>query len=366
MLRKTRESMTNSTLLFLERAVIGVDDPQVTHRPSKHRFEYANGSILAYGGMKDDEQREQIRGIGQDGGLDIAWLEEATQFEERDFNELSARLRAKASPWRQIILTTNPDTPMHWIYRRMIAGHESTVYKSRAQDNVYNPPDYLATLDSMTGIDFRRLARGEWCMAEGMIYDTWSEDEGGNVTEEADYVPGAGPVIWAVDDGYSAGSMLKSYGIDPATGEYVHDAHPRVLLMCQQKADGHIDVFDESYACLKLSDMQIEEGLSREWPTPEYAVHGPGSAEIRGRLYSHQIIPKRSHADVEESIKELRERIAPDPNNWRAVRVHPRCRHLIAEFPSCSYNPDTGKPMKQFDHGPDALRGFVFTLRFTH
>lgn len=52
MLRKTRESMTSSTVLFMERAVIG-HDPNVVHVVSKARFEYSNGSILAYGGMAD-------------------------------------------------------------------------------------------------------------------------------------------------------------------------------------------------------------------------------------------------------------------------------------------------------------------------
>src|SRR5690349_16438377 len=58
MLRKTRESMTNSTVLFYERGVVG-KDPRVHHYSSKLRFEYDNGSIVAYGGMKDDDQREQ-------------------------------------------------------------------------------------------------------------------------------------------------------------------------------------------------------------------------------------------------------------------------------------------------------------------
>ncbi len=99
MLRKTRESMVNSSVLFMARQVIG-DDPQVVHLPSRHRFEYANGSILAYGGMADEAQREQIRSIGQDGGLDIAWMEEASRFSEADFNELLPRMRGKAAPWR--------------------------------------------------------------------------------------------------------------------------------------------------------------------------------------------------------------------------------------------------------------------------
>src|SRR5688572_22341749 len=89
--RKTRESMVNSTVLVLEKKIIGAD-PRVRHNQTKSRFEYDNGSILAYGGMKDDAQRQQIRSIGQDGGLDICWLEEANAFQEADFNEITARM----------------------------------------------------------------------------------------------------------------------------------------------------------------------------------------------------------------------------------------------------------------------------------
>lgn len=104
-LRKTRESMNNSTVLFYEREVVG-KDTRVKHNRGQHRFEYANGSIVAYGGMKDEDQREQIRSIGQSGGVDRAWLEEATRFEQADFNELLARMRGSATPYTQIILTT--------------------------------------------------------------------------------------------------------------------------------------------------------------------------------------------------------------------------------------------------------------------
>src|SRR3990172_6192757 len=63
MMRKQRQSMVNSTILMFEREVLG-HDPSVQHFPSKFRFEYTNGSILAYGGMDGDDQKEAIRSIG--------------------------------------------------------------------------------------------------------------------------------------------------------------------------------------------------------------------------------------------------------------------------------------------------------------
>src|SRR3972149_1501484 len=73
MVRKTKESVTNSLVLPFEYSVVG-GDPRVKLVTTKSRFEYSNGSILAYGGMKNREQREQIRSIGLEGGLDFVLM----------------------------------------------------------------------------------------------------------------------------------------------------------------------------------------------------------------------------------------------------------------------------------------------------
>jgi len=126
-----------------------------------------------------------------------------------------------------------------------------------------------------------------------------------------------------------------------------------------------VDIFDESYACQKLSNVHIDEAKAMSYPAPEYAVHGPGTAEIRGRLFDADVAPRMCSAKVEESIKELRSSLAVDVNGVRRVRVHPRCRHLRAEMATYAWEPGgTEKPVKQFDHGPDALRYGVWVLRY--
>lgn len=359
-LRKTRESMTNSTVLFLDREIIR-DTAKL--KSYQHRFEYPNGSILAYGGMKDREQREQVRSIGQRGGIAMLWLEEANAFDEEDFNEVFPTLRQANAPYRQAILTTNPDSPMHWIYRRMIQGGEATVIYSGAKDNPYNPADYeSAVLSKITGAQRQRLVLGQWSQASGAVYqDVWDEADG-SVTDAAEYEPNAGVVFWACDDGYSPGSEPPS-GRDKHTGYFVADAHPRVFLRCQLKADGHLDVFSESYACSRLTDEHIAEILQENYPRPEVVAHGPGSAEFRGRLMASGLMPNQVTEKVETTISELRSWLAKDVNGFRRIRVHPRCKHLRAEMVSYAYDPQTQKPVKAFDHGCDALRYLVWTLR---
>ena len=348
-LRKVRVSLTNSTVEQFKRNIIG-PDPSVRHVASKSRFEYRNGSMLIYAGLEDEEQRERLRSIGPDGGVDIAWMEEATEFEEADFNAAGARLRGRAAPWRQLLLSCNPDAPTHWIYRRLIQGGQARVYYSTAAENTYNPLDYLVRLSELTGIDGDRLGRGLWVQAEGLVYDTWSDGPpDGNVTDAADYEAGAGPIYWAVDDGYTG-------KIDPVTKTFTADSHPRVFLLVQERHDGRLCVFAESFAVQLLEDPHIKDVLALPYPVPEAAIVDKSAASLKGHLHTFDIATINGAPSVEESIKVLRGMLAADANGRRRVLVHPRCIHTRREFASYVRDPATAKPVKQYDHGPDALR----------
>lgn len=358
-LRKTRESLLNATLLFFERSVVG-SDPSVGYVPSKHRFEYSNGSILAIGGMKDDTQREQLRGVGQEGGLDIAWMEEATHFDESDYNEVSARMRGRAASWRQIILTCNPDAPTHWIYSRLILGGEASTYYSAAKDNPYNPEDYVTgALAKLTGVEKLRLGEGKWVQASGMVYDAWSDtpDWKGNVTPEAEYVPGGGEVYWAADDGYSG-------KVDENTHLFTPNSHPRVFLFFQKRPTGELVLFDESYAVKLLPEVHLEKVLASGKPHPEFIVVDKSAASLRARISAEGLPVRSGPADVEESIKEMRRWVAPDENGRRMLLVHPRCKFFRSEMVSYAREDDTGKIVKAFDHGPDAARYLTWCFRY--
>jgi hypothetical protein len=367
LIRKVKTSMTSGAALFFEDEVAVSRAENIMsgalHLPSKSRFEYAKGSMAAYLGLEDAKQLQRLKSIGRQGGVDIAFMEEATEFTESDFNAVKARMRGRAAPWRQIILACNPDAPLHWINVRLILGGEASVYYSAAKDNPYNPADYLVTLDSLTGVDRDRLALGKWVMAAGIVYDVWSDGpNNGNVTEAADYLPGGGPVLWGVDDGYSAGSRFAS-GIDPLTGTFAADAHPRVFGLYQLRANGQLCRFEEVYRVKITEEAQIAEVLDLGYPEPDYAAVDSSAAQLRGRLMSMGVAVRKATHLVDEGIKELRRWIAPDENGFRRLLVHPRCKHFRAEMTSYAYD-DKGKPLKQFDHGPDEGRYLTWTLRY--
>jgi len=366
LLRKSRAVIANSTLLFLKSEIMG-DDPRVTHKVSEFRFEYSNGSVLVYGGMKDADQRERIRSIGLKGGVDIAWMEEATQFDEGDFNELIARMRGRAAPWTQIILTTNPDAPSHWINRRLILGRGASVYYSNASDNPTNPESYKEILEQLTGVEYQRLVLGKWAAGSGRVIDTWDDfyndatgdDNGGNVTNKADYIPGGGMIMWSVDDGYSG-------KLDEATGLFMAKSHPRAFLLCQIRANG-IAVFGESLQVKSLAPGHIEEvkEYSREmgWPIPINVVRDRAAASLGGALDEAGFRSRYNHMTVEESVKELRQWVAPDSNGVRRLIVHPRCWYTRHQMQSYSMN-EEGGIIKDYDDTIDAARYLVWDQEY--
>lgn len=354
-LRKTSTSLSKSVILSFETQIIG-NSKHVRHVSSKQRFEYRNDSVLFYGGMQNKEQRSRIRSIGKRGGLEIAWFEEATEFEMADLVAVRARMRGTAAPWRQIILSTNPDAPEHWIKEYLIDQGMASVYYSSESDNPYNPDDYKTTLSELTGVEGKRLRDGLWERASNLVYnDAWMDKEGESVSESAEYERGNGYVIWGVDDGYTG-------DYDKKTGKLTPNSHPRVFLFAQVKKDGKICIYDESYEIKMLSDVHIQGVLHRGYELPDYIAIDSSAAELSARLNYHGFSTIKSTHSVEEGIKTLRRFISPDSNGYRRVIIHPRCRMLRAQMASYQYD-DNGKPIKAYDDGPDALRYLIWSLR---
>ena len=379
-LRKTRASLQNSTVAMLKEDVIG-NDPDVIHWPSKFRFDYANGSQLLYGGLKDDQQTESIRSIGKKGGIDFAWMEEATLFTIKDFNEVKARLRGNATRshpdiddgFTQIILTTNPDGPLHWIRTELILpameGHpDIEYYASNAHMNASNPQGYIDTLRSMTGVERQRLYEGLWVQASGLIFGTWEDrwdnsenqqygENEVNVIDDSIFIPGKGPIVWWADDGMSGKKR---------NGQWTGESHPRCILLVQLRDDGRIAIFHESYKASTLAEAHIEDLLEKceemNWPRPSHVVHDRAAASFRVALKGYGLRSRFNTMRVEESIKEVMKFISPDVDGVRRLVMHPCCTDARYEFTMFARTND--RIIKKHDHAIDCIRyglwDFVF------
>ena len=176
-----------------------------------------------------------------------------------------------------------------WTVRSDAPGAESMTTYGR-----FDMPDFLAGVpftDEETGEPQVPIPAGERIIiepefsymvlglypgqSEGVIYDTWLDDYDeatrngrqpvGNVTTQADYVPGAGTIYWALDDGYVG-------RLDPQTAEFTGDSHPRAILAFQER-NGMLYLFDEYYIIRQpRPEIQIREMAQRGAPFDPSAV----------------------------------------------------------------------------------------------
>lgn len=192
--------------------------------------------------------------------------------------------------------------------------------------------------------------------AAGLVYDVWSDGPAdGNVTEDADYQEGAGPIFWGVDDGYSG-------ALDSQTGYFTANSAPRVFLLVQELADGSLNVFYEQYRVKTMEEDDITSVRALGYPDPTYAAVDSASAALRGRLQIAGIYTRGKPQHIDESVKATRRMLAKDTNGKRRIHVHSRCRYLRYEM-AAYRNDDQGTPIDDVNHGPDALRYIAWTKR---
>jgi phage terminase large subunit len=322
-------------------------------------FHYANGSRIFIAGMKDEGQRQALRSINGDGAADFIWGEEANALTEDDHNELLGRLRGTAATWRQLLYTTNPDTPLHWIKTRLIDGAEASVHYSQASDNPYLPPEYLDTLASITGVLGMRLREGMWVQAEGVVYDTWSE-----AVHMIDRMP-AGWEQWrkirAIDFGYTNAFACLWLAIDP---------------------DGRLYRYREiHYTKRTVTDHAAKINLLSQGEHYEATVCDH-DAEDRATLKQCGITSIPAIKDVSRGIQAVQARLARGHDDkprlflLKGALVERDGALIEAHLPTCTEQempgyiwqttpegrPNKEEPLKLNDHSVDALRYGVMYL----
>lgn len=343
-LRKAREWNSRSVLPFFWHSVVGGEASGIVFRRSEGAFYYQNGSVVYTGGMLDERQREAIRSIGGEGGLDIVWMEEANAFTREDFEEVLGRLRHTAADWQQIILTTNPAGAKHWIKRDLIDGRQASVYYSSAADNPHNSPAYLERLNSLTGIMYQRLVLGRWVQAEGAVYDNF--DRSIHVVERDE----SEMKEWylALDEGYT---------------------NPAVILLVGQDADGRLHVAKEWYERGKLQETVVRQVVdwARQYNVTLVAVDA-AAAGLIADIRNHGIPAIPSKGRVLDGIQIIQNRLAIAGDGRPRLTVSAICENTIAEFETYVWRQDriSGKPidepLKENDHAMDALRYLVIAL----
>ena len=130
-----------------------------------------SGNEVAFAGLDDVEKIKSI--TFANGELTDIWVEEATECQEADINQLKVRLRGGKSK-KQMVLSFNPINIQHWIKKHFIDSGLATVCFSTYKDNKFLTDDDRKALEDLKHIDeytYEVYCLGKWGILGKTVFD---------------------------------------------------------------------------------------------------------------------------------------------------------------------------------------------------
>lgn len=307
-LRKVDETTKNSTFQLL---LDTLTDWKIIDKCKINRTDFTitlpNGSVFLCCGLQDPERIKSIT------GLTDAWLEEATEFNQEDFNQIDLRIRHPEAKGQQIILSFNPVSKVNWCYKlffKEAADAAMTDFRAQCKilhtnylDNKFLPQSYIDSLLLLkaTNLDYYKIyALGEFGSLSKLVFNNWK-------VEEFDCTQVHGDLCVGLDFGFIADptALVASIVDDENKKIYVFNAKSRKGLLNNEiaemiKAEGFAksSIIADSAEQKSIEEIK-REGISRIKP----ATKGQGSI-LQGiqKLQQYQIIvhPSGAAALIEE------------------------------------------------------------------
>lgn len=222
-------------LLLRKKAVDLAGSGIATYENHVAQHALADGSVNYFGGSQREAPQYRYPANGASitvGGLDnamkvmsteydVIFAQEATEFTPDDWQACTTRLRNGRLSFTQILADANPQHPTHWLKLRCESGTTRMLH-SRHEDNprYFNADgtmtpqgeQYMARLDSLTGVQRLRLRDGIWAAAEGVIYE---EFQPALHLIDRFQVPVDWPRKWSFDFGFVHPFVWQDWTRDP-------------------------------------------------------------------------------------------------------------------------------------------------------
>lgn len=315
--------------------------------PGKREL-HMEGRIIYCIGANDERSESKIRGPTFSG----AYVDEATLIPESFFKMLLSRLSRDGS---QLLATTNPDSPFHWLKKDFIDREREldiAVFNFRMEDNPSLTTNYVDALKKeYRGLWYRRFIDGEWCLAEGSIYDFF--DEAIHVIEQPPTY--AKYYLIGIDYGTTNPTAFTLIGFNDETP---------VKLWVQKEY--YFDSRKEGYQ--KTDAEYCADFISFMSDYPVKCVYIDPSAasfklEMRRRLPNLAL--KDAKNDVLDGIRTIATYLAMGD-----LKILSCCKNLIMEMQSYVWDSNKAKrgidePLKEHDHLNDSLR-YALHTHFGH
>lgn len=294
-----------------------------------------NGNKIIFRGINHDAELEKIKSLTFDKGkLTDVWMEEATEFQQRDFEIIDDRLRGELpdGQFYQIKMTFNPINVNHWIKKAFfdirdanVLTHHSTYLDNRFVDEAYK--QRMMRRKEVDPEGYRIYGLGEWGELGGLILNNW---EPINVPQELQH--------------YDAVSIGQDFGFN----------HANAILLLGFK-DGYIYILREIYIHEKDTNeiIQLANGV-----IPKNKMMYCDSAEPdrikMWRSAGYWAYPvEKEQGSVKAQIDWIKQ---------RKIYVHPSCVNTIKELQQWKWKKDEkqniylDEPVAVMDDAMAALR----------
>ena len=341
MIGKTERTLKRNVIDVLGEILDG--SGSLVTRTGSGEIQIGNRTIYIVG-ANDERAEAKIRGLTLAG----AYGDEVTLWSESFFNMLLSRLRV---PNAQLFLTTNPDSPNHWLKKKFL-DRESELdirnFSFQLGDNHTLDQKYVESLKAEyappSSLWYRRFINGTY--VDRICIACLCFDRPENVVSE---LP----------------KMREYYvGIDYGT------TNPLCALLVGEGVDDQLYVIKEYYYDSATKQRQLSDAeYSRELRNflDGYDVRkiyvDPSAASFVTQLWrdNHLGVTKANN-NVQDGI-----RIVYNLIGSRKLKIHSSCNRLIEEIESYVWDvkqQERGedKPLKRNDHAVDALRYVMIAL----
>lgn len=330
---KTVDSATKNIIVPYISMSYAKERYTIRWRRSDKLLEVKRGSVVnwfeVFGG-KDESSFMLIQGRTLAGVL----LDEVALMPESFVNQALARCSVDGA---RMWFSCNPDNPNHWFYVNWIkrCSERNALYLHFTMpDNPSLSEKTLARYEAMyTGVFYRRYIMGEWCLAEGLIYD-FSE---ANITDE---VPEFADYYISIDYGtlnpFSCGLWAVDGNKAVRIKEYYYDGRAE----CRQQTD-------EEY-CDAVERMTDGYDVKR-------AIIDPSAASFITALKRRGFRVQQADNAVLDGIR----RTAVYLRNGN-IKIHRCCTDAIREFGLYRWDDTKTEDavVKDNDHAMDDIRYF--------
>lgn len=141
---------------------VNLTDKTIIYRPT--------GAQMMFSGLDDVEKLKSIEGVTS------IWVEEATELNQEDFEQLDLRLRGNHNCLKQIVLTFNPISEQHWIKKVFFDDPIQGVFTLHTTylDNSFIDDEYKMVMENKKKTNpryYNIYALGNWGTAEGLVFN---------------------------------------------------------------------------------------------------------------------------------------------------------------------------------------------------